>query len=60
MLVQRGLLIAGSRDERNFHLRILSAIAQLFQDPAFEDTALTVEDTEKLREVILSTERRRF
>jgi len=53
-------VIAGTRDERNLHLRILSAIAQLFQDPTFEDTVLTVEDPEKLRDVILSTERGRF
>ena len=53
-------VIAGSKDQRNLHLRILSAIAQLFQDPAFEDSVLSVANEERLREVILSTERRRF
>ena len=53
-------VIAGSRDERKFHLRILSAIAQLFQDPSFEQRWMEVASGEDLRQVILSTERRRF
>jgi mannitol/fructose-specific phosphotransferase system IIA component (Ntr-type) len=53
-------VIASTRDERNVHLRVLSAIAQLFQDASFEDTLLTVEEPGKMREVILTTKRRRF
>lgn len=53
-------VIAGSRDQRKLHLRILSAIAQLFQDPSFEERWMEVISGEELRQVVLSTERRRF
>jgi mannitol/fructose-specific phosphotransferase system IIA component (Ntr-type) len=53
-------VIVGTRDERKFHLRILSAIAQLFQDPSFEERWMDVVTSEELRQVVLSTERRRF
>ena len=53
-------VIAGSKDQRKFHLRILSAIAQLFQDPTFEDSMLSVDEQEKIRSVTLSTDRQRF
>lgn len=53
-------VLAGPAKDRNTHLRLLSAIAQLFQDPSFEDSLMAVEDEAKMREVILSTERRRF
>ncbi|HMO05621.1 MAG TPA: cation:proton antiporter [Kiritimatiellia bacterium] len=53
-------VIIGARSARNLHLRVLSAIAQLFQDPAFEDIMLAAKDTEAMRKIMLGTRRRRF
>jgi mannitol/fructose-specific phosphotransferase system IIA component (Ntr-type) len=53
-------ILVGSKGDRSAHLRILSAIAQLFQDASFEDSLLSVDSTEKMREVLLSVRRRRF
>jgi len=53
-------VIIGARSARNLHLRILSAIAQLFQDPAFEDIMLAAPDSDAIRQIILTTRRRRF
>ena len=53
-------VIAGTRDRRNRHLKILSSIAQLLQDPTFEERWMAADDEEDLREVILNTERRTF
>jgi Kef-type K+ transport system membrane component KefB/mannitol/fructose-specific phosphotransferase system IIA component (Ntr-type) len=58
--VQFTFVIIGARSARNLHLRILSAIAQLFQDPAFEDALLSAPDTESMRQVLLQTRRHRF
>jgi len=58
--VEFTFIIIGARSSRNLHLRILSAIAQLFQDPAFEDIMLSAKDTESMRKIILNTRRRRF
>ena len=58
--VEFTFIIIGARSARNLHLRILSAIAQLFQDPAFEDIMLAAKDTESMRTIILNTRRRRF
>jgi len=58
--VQFTFVIIGARSARNLHLRILSAIAQLFQDPAFEDIMLAAPDADAIRQIILTTRRRRF
>jgi len=58
--VQFAFVITGARSARNLHLRILSAIAQLFQDPSFEDIMLAAPNTEAMRQIILTTRRRRF
>jgi hypothetical protein len=34
--VQAVFVLAGTRDDRDFHLRALAGIAQIVQDPAFE------------------------
>ncbi len=52
-------VLAGSRDERNFHLRALSAIAQLTQSPDFERQWLNAKTIEGLRDVVLLAERKR-
>ena len=52
-------VLAGSRDERPFHLRALMSIAQIAQQPRFEKQCLHARDTEEIRNIILISERRR-
>lgn len=52
--------LVGTEDERTFHLRALSAIAQSVQRPDFEVAWLTAAGAEDLRQLILHTPRRRF
>ncbi len=52
-------VLAGSKDERNFHLRALSAIAQITQSPDFDTRWLEARDLEGLRDVVLLGERKR-
>ncbi len=52
-------VLAGSRDERNFHLRALSAICQIAQDPDFAQKWKAARDVESMRDVVLLGERRR-
>jgi amino acid transporter len=52
-------VLAGTADERNFHLRTLAAIAQVAQDPAFEKRWLAARDEQALRDLVLLGERRR-
>lgn len=53
-------LIIRSADERTFHLRALSAIAQIVQDPSFDERWLTAWNAEELRSHILNGKRRRL
>ncbi|MBT3191973.1 MAG: amino acid permease, partial [Verrucomicrobia bacterium] len=52
-------VLAGSKDERNFHLRALSAIAQITQSQDFEKHWLDAKSIEGLRDVVLLGERKR-
>lgn len=52
-------VMASSRDQRNVHLRCLSAIAQIVQSPRFETAWFQAESTEQLRELLLRSKRRR-
>jgi len=52
-------VIAGTKDERNFHLRALSAIAQIVQDPKFEKKWMKAKNKEALRDIVLLGERKR-
>ncbi|MFC1694453.1 PTS sugar transporter subunit IIA, partial [Candidatus Latescibacterota bacterium] len=52
-------VLAGTRDERNFHLRALSAIAQIVQDPHFNDRWLAAKSVEALRDNVLLGKRKR-
>jgi amino acid transporter/mannitol/fructose-specific phosphotransferase system IIA component (Ntr-type) len=51
--------LAGSRDERNFHLTALMAIAQILQNTDFMTLWLKARNVEELRNLILLAERRR-
>lgn len=53
-------LLLRTQDERTFHLRALSAIAQVVQDADFEEKWMTARNAEDLRSIVLSATRRRF
>ncbi|NCC52124.1 MAG: amino acid permease [Spartobacteria bacterium] len=52
-------VLAATRDERNFHLRALAAIAQVAQKEDFEKRWFAAKDEQGLRDVILLTNRQR-
>ncbi len=52
-------VLAGSRDERTFHLRALAAIAQIVQDMTFDTNWLRARSLEDLRDIVLLAKRRR-
>jgi basic amino acid/polyamine antiporter, APA family len=52
-------VLAGTKDERNFHLRALSAIAQIVQDAHFEKRWRSAKSEEALRDTVLLGKRKR-
>ena len=52
-------VLAGSKDERNYHLRALMAIAQIAQEKHFEQRWFAARDTQGLRNLILLSTRKR-
>lgn len=52
-------VLAGSKDERNYHLRALMAIAQIAQEKDFEQQWLAARDAEGMRNLILLSTRKR-
>ena len=52
-------VLAGSQDERNFHLRALSAIAQIWQSAEFESRWRAARNEEELRKILLDAPRQR-
>ncbi len=52
-------VLAGSRDERNYHLRALMAVAQIAQEKQFEQRWLAARDTEAIRNLVLLSTRTR-
>ncbi|MBW8039789.1 MAG: amino acid permease [Planctomycetes bacterium] len=52
-------VLAGSRDQRNYHLRALMAIAQIAQEKDFEKRWLAARDTAGIRNLILLSKRKR-
>jgi len=51
--------LAGAKEERNFHLKSLMAIAQIVQNPDFKKRWDQARSTEELRNLILTTTRKR-
>jgi len=49
--------LAGTRDERNFHLQVLMAIAQILQHKDFINNWLKVDSVEDMRNLILLAQR---
>jgi len=58
--VHVAFVLAGTQDERNFHLRALAAIAEIAQAPDFDMTWLDARNIDELRSIVLLAERRRF
>lgn len=52
-------VLAGTMDERNFHLRALTAIAQIVQDPDFDKRWRKASGPEALRDLLLLSARNR-
>ena len=52
-------VLAGSKDERNYHLRALMAIAQIAQEKHFEQQWFAARDIQGLRNLILLSKRQR-
>jgi mannitol/fructose-specific phosphotransferase system IIA component (Ntr-type) len=52
-------VITGTRDERNYHLQALAAIAQIVQNSNFEKKWLKAKNIEALRDLVLLGDRRR-
>ena len=53
-------VLAGSMDERTFHLRALMAIAEITSSPDFDSKWLKCRSIEELRDLVLLTKRRRL
>jgi len=52
-------VIAGSKDERQFHLKSLAAIAQIVQQHDFQEKWLNAQNVDSLRDIILLADRYR-
>ncbi len=52
-------VLMGTKDERNFHLRSLSAIAQVVQDKCFEKKWMSAKSADDLKDAVLLGERKR-
>ena len=52
-------VLAGSADQRNYHLRALMAIAQIAQEKQFEQRWLAARDAEAIRNLVLLSTRTR-
>ncbi len=53
-------ILVSTKDERNFHLRALVAIAQICQQHAFDKNWLRARNIDELKDIILLAERKRF
>ncbi len=57
--VRAVFVLVGTKDERNFHLRSLAAIAQIVQTPNFDRKWQRARNENELKDLILLSERRR-
>ncbi len=57
--VYAAFILMGSRDARDFHLRALSAVAQITQDVNFDRDWLKARSIDDLRDIVLLGKRRR-
>ncbi|MFH1854090.1 MAG: amino acid permease [Candidatus Omnitrophota bacterium] len=52
-------MLVGSSDERNLHLKVLAAIAQITEAPGFDEKWFEARNTDELKNIVLLAERRR-
>jgi mannitol/fructose-specific phosphotransferase system IIA component (Ntr-type) len=52
-------VLLGTKEERNFHLKALAAIAQIAQDSEFEKSWLAAKSIDELRDAVLLGKRKR-
>ena len=57
--VRSVFVLVGSKDERNFHLQVLSAVAQIVQDQDFGKLWIAARGEQGLRDLVLLGERKR-
>ncbi|MHC5214914.1 MAG: amino acid permease [Planctomycetota bacterium] len=57
--VKTVFFLAGTKDERNYHLRALMAIAQIVQENDFYDRWFAARDADALRNLLLLSKRKR-
>lgn len=57
--VHAAFVLVGTRDERNFHLEALSAIAGIVMDPRFDNKWLRARSTKALKALLLDADRDR-
>lgn len=57
--VKAVFVLAGTRDDRNFHLRALAGIAQIVQDQDFLKRWMAAQGKQQLRDVVLLAKRQR-
>ncbi len=57
--VETAFFLVGTKDERNYHLRALMAIAQIVQEPGFYSHWFAARDIEALRNILLLSSRKR-
>ena len=53
-------VLSGTRDERTFHLQCLAAIAQIVNNPEFEELWLSAKEETSLRDMVMLSQRRRI
>ncbi|MCK5836043.1 MAG: cation:proton antiporter [Desulfobacula sp.] len=58
-LVYAAFVLIGSKDERIFHLKALSAIAQIVMDPRFENKWMRAKNRDALKQVVVTADRKR-
>ncbi|MBD3264481.1 MAG: amino acid permease [Candidatus Omnitrophica bacterium] len=58
--VKAVFVLFGTKNERAFHLKALSTIAHIVQDPHFEKTWLNAKGEHQLKDIILLSERKRL
>lgn len=51
--------LLGSIDQRHFHLVVLSSLAQIVQNPSFEERWISSKNTNELRSLILETRKKK-
>ncbi len=51
-------VLAGTKDLRNFYLRVLSAIAHIVQEPDFESNWMSAKNVQALKDIVLLSKRK--